>query len=78
MDDKIIEAMDAYNYRRWISWIASLILLTAGGYRFAEWSGASIGIGVVLLAFAVAQEIRAAIYPIGMAAIEELERSRTK
>lgn len=67
-------AMDAYNYRRWIAWLVALCSLLWGSYDLGNLPGLFVGLGIYALAIAVSQEIRAAIFPIGMAAIDELDR----
>jgi hypothetical protein len=66
--------MDAYNYRRWIAWLVALCSLLWGSYDLAKLPGLFVGLGIYALAIAVSQEIRAAVFPIGMAAIDELNR----
>jgi hypothetical protein len=68
-------AMDAYNYRRWIAWLVALCSLLWGSYELGKLPGLFVGLGIYALAIAVSQEIRAAIFPIGMAAIDELDRN---
>jgi hypothetical protein len=67
-------AMDAYNHRRWIAWLVALCSLLWGSYELGSIPGLFVGLGIYALAIAVSQEIRAAIFPIGMAAIDELDR----
>jgi hypothetical protein len=66
--------MDAYNYRRWIAWLVALCSLLWGSYELGKIPGFFVGLGIYALAIAVSQEIRAAVFPIGMAAIDELNR----
>jgi hypothetical protein len=46
-----------------------------GSYELGKLPGLFVGLGIYALAIAVSQEIRAAIFPIGMAAIDELDRN---
>jgi hypothetical protein len=67
-------AIVTYNYRRWIAWLVALGSLLWGSYNLGNVPGLFIGFGIYALAIAVSQEIRAAVFPVGMAAIEELDR----
>jgi hypothetical protein len=67
-------AIVTYNYRRWIAWLVALGSLLWGSYNLGNLPGLFIGFGIYALAIAVSQEIRAAVFPVGMAAIEELDR----
>jgi hypothetical protein len=66
--------MNAYNYRRWIAWLVALGSLLWGSYQLGNVPGLCIAFGIYALAIAVSQEIRAAVFPVGMAAIDELDR----
>ncbi len=75
LDQKLAETMDGYNQRRWLFWLASFGLLIFGGYRLADVTGVIIAGGGWCLAVAISQEIRAGLFPIGMAAIRKLGRT---
>jgi hypothetical protein len=68
------QAIVTYNYRRWIAWLVALGSLLWGSYNLGNIPGLFVGLGIYALAIAVSQEIRAAVFPVGMAAIDELDR----
>jgi hypothetical protein len=53
-------------------WAASLALLAVGAYQILGNAGLLIAFGSFGIAQAVAQEIRSAIYPIGLVALDTL------
>jgi hypothetical protein len=70
--EMVFDGIATYNLRRWTAWVIALCSLLWGGYQLGNVSGLCIGLGVYALAVAVSQEIRAAVFPIGMAAIGTL------
>jgi len=68
--EMILQGIATYNYRRWIAWLIALCSLLWGSYQVGNVPGLCIGIGIYSLAIAVSQEIRAAVFPIGMTAVE--------
>jgi hypothetical protein len=69
-----LKAQDAYNVRRWSAWLIGFCSIVFGSFLLADVAGALIGFGAFCVAVALSQEIRAAIHPIGLAAIETLGR----
>ena len=74
MSEAISKGMDSYNYRRWIAWLVALGSLAWGSYELWALPGVFVALGICSLAVAVSQEIRASVFPIGMVAIQELDR----
>jgi hypothetical protein len=59
-------------------WMAGVGLLAVGGYQLLGNPGLLIAFGLWALAHAIAQEIRSAIYPIGLVAIDTLGEKHAK
>ena len=55
-----------------VLWIAGLVLLAVGAYQILGNSGLLVAFGLFGIAQAIAQEIRSAIYPIGVVALDTL------
>jgi hypothetical protein len=57
-----------------IFWLIAFLALIAGGYLTANYGGALIALGLCFLAAAVTQEIKMMIHPIGLVAIDYIDR----
>jgi hypothetical protein len=70
--EAILAKMSSAKLHAAVLWIAVLGLLAVGAYQILGNAGLFIAFGFFGIAQAVAQEIRSAIYPVGLAAIESI------
>jgi hypothetical protein len=53
-------------------WTTGAVAVVAGSYMLAKYAGALVGLGLVFLIVAAAQQINRQIYPIGLLALKQL------
>lgn len=73
--EKFIRAMHYSRVDAAISWLGGTVLLIIGTYQLLGTPGLFVGIGSAVLARAIAQENRSALYPIGLVAIDQLDEN---